>query len=721
MYNFNRSVLFSSISAVAIAVSPAVNSLTLEEIVVTAQKREENLQDVPIAIQAFSGDMLDQAGIDNTDDIGIVTPGVQMSQSGAASAVFIRGIGNQDGSGGQEGAVGTYVDGVWYGSVTGSALSFNNIERIEVLKGPQGTLFGRNTTGGVINVVTKSPSHETSGNISVGYGNYETFRYGLYATTGITENLAADISLFGQDQGEGFGENIVDGSDVNMREEINARTKWKYTGDVFAATFSAAVEDFSDDMGYARAVPPGSIALGGFLPLDDRQDIAHDGGSPEADNKNATLALTLDWSFDGFDLKSISAWKKDELDSFVDNDVGRLSVVNANIDFENEAITQEFQILSNDSDSDITWIMGLFLLDQESYATYTITGPAVFPAGLNDLRFFGTIETQSIAGFGEVAWHMTDATRLTVGLRYTRDEREITGGNEAFLFTDGQPFNGQSLGVAPTPKQEESWEEPTWRLVLDHQLTDDVMVYGSYNRGFRSGNYNTVAAAAPAFEPEILDAYEIGMKSDLLDQTLRLNLSAYYYEVSDLQFQTLQGVTTAIFNAAEAEIKGLDADVIWAATENLTFNMGVAYMDGEYTDFPNAQSNIPTGAGGNLPTPAIIDVTGNQVAGAPEWTANVGAQYMVMTDSGEYSVSVQGMHNGGFPWEPDGRLEQDSYTLLNLSVGWTSVDEVWGVSLTGRNLLDEDYSVTTRSQTGINDFYAAGKPLTYYVTLDYNF
>ena len=702
----------------------------IEEVIVTAQKRAESQQDVPISIQTVTGDLLEQIGITNTDDLGVMVPGLQMAQGGIANVAFIRGLGNQDASGAQEGSVATYVDGMWFGSVTGSALTFHNIERVEVLKGPQGTLFGRNTTGGVINIITKDPSHDPVFDVSLGYGNYDTVRAGLYGSGGLSESLAADISVHYSDQGEGYGDNQATGGEVNQREdEFSLRTKWKYGSDSFSAMFSAAYEEFSDDMGYARAMPDGgSVSVNGEFAPSDRRDVFLD-SEPIADFESTTFTLRLEKRFENFDLVSITGYKDDDLQSLADNDSSGAFILDADIDFGNESTTQEIQILSNDAEASLTWQAGLYYLDQSAFGYYEIIGPGaagILGPGvtLESLRFGGDIDTESIAGYGEITWNLSDDTRLTGGLRYTDDTREISGIIAQPFAIDGngfskEPSSGIDLGAIPSPDQKASFDEMTYRVVLDHHLRDNLMLYASYNRGFRSGNFNTVAPADPAFAPELLDAYEVGFKSELLDRRVRFNGAAYFYDVTDLQFQVLEGVSTVIVNAAEAEIKGFEFDVLFRATDDLDLEFAAAYMDGEYTSFPTATSNVPTPTAPTNTT-LVVDATGNQLAGAPELLVTGAARYTVEGDSGDYSFSLRATYNDGYPWEPDGRLEQDSYTIVNLSAGWRARSDKWGIRVNARNLLDEDYSVTTRAQAGLGDFYASGSPRTYYVTIDYS-
>ena len=717
---------------------PQLASAQLEEIVVTAQKRAESQQDVPIAISTITGESLAASGVNDTDDLGLATPGLQMNQGGVANLPFIRGIGSQDGTPAQDNPVATYVDGVLQSSVTGSALVFNNVERIEVLKGPQGTLFGRNTTGGVINIITKGPSEDTALDANVSYGNYETFSAGAYGTTGIADNLAADLSVYYSDQGKGYGKNLTLDKDINRREDdIELRSKWKWTGEDSALTFIAAYSEYSDDMGYARGVPKGSRDLTGGTTPSDKWDIRNDTAA-YADFKNYSGSVRFDKNFGVMDFVSITAWMRNELDSFTDNDFSPLYFNNAEVDFYERTATQEFQFLSNDADAKLKWIGGLYFFDQSAWGRYTIVGqqlqfnPPELGGPINTLQLNGRIESDSIAGFGEVTYNFTDRTRMTAGLRWTRDTREFDGNNKIMFGALADPNegffddpNGFLIKVVSPKAKKKHWTEPTYRLVFDHKFTDDVMGYASYNRGFRSGNFITAfgvgATPQEPFDPEFVDAYEVGMKSDLLGGNVRLNTSVYYYDVKDLQFQILQGVATITQNAAKAEIKGAELDLTWAATDILTFMFGASYIDGEYKSFPNAVSNVPLPGGSNAPVPISIDASGNQIGGTPEWMLTGAIMLSKETPSGKWGASLRATYNDGFPWEPDGRLRQDSYTILNASLEWRAPSDKWGVRFTGRNLLDDFYSVTTRSVNGQGDFWAAGRPRTYYVTLDYKF
>jgi iron complex outermembrane receptor protein len=728
----NKSATGCAFAIAAAIAAPQLARAELEEIVITAQKHAESQQSVPITVSTFTGADLADIGISDTDDLGVATPGLQMNQGGVANLPFMRGIGSQDGTPAQDNPVSTYIDGVLQSSVTGSAFSFNNVERIEVLKGPQGTLFGRNTTGGVINVITKDPSQKPVLNVDLSYGNYRTVSGGLYGSTGITDKLAADLAFYGSNQDKGYSNNLTLGKDVNKREgEFNLRSKWKWTGDSSAATFIMSYSKYSDDMGYVRGVPSvsGLLDFQGLPAPSNKWDVRNDTLN-YAHFKNAGFALKLEKSFANFDVLSITAWNKNELDSFTDNDFSGVYYNNAEVDFYERTATQEFQIQSNNK-SNLHWIAGVFYLDQSARGKYTIIGTQLSGPGINTLQLNGHIDSQSIAGFGEVAYNFTDKTRLTVGARVTQDERKFDGNNVIMFGALANPNEGffddpnGFLVTVPIPQGPKGkWTEPTYRAVIDHKITDDVMVYGSYNRGFRSGNFITAVGTdgvtpQKPFNPEFINAFEIGVKSELLERRLRVNAALYHYKVKDLQFQILQGVSTVTQNAAAATIKGAELAVTWQATHDLTLDLGSSFIDGHYSDFPNAITNIPVAPGVNAPS--VFNASGKQIGGSAKFTASGAATYKKQMPSGEYSLAARVSYNDGYPWEPDGRLVQNSYSIVNLTLGWRAPGDKWGVRLTGKNLGNEYYAVTERSVSGQGDFQASGSPRTYSLNVDYKF
>ncbi|MET0984229.1 MAG: TonB-dependent receptor [Steroidobacteraceae bacterium] len=727
------------------SLSLAAESTALEEIVVVAQRREENLQDVPISIQAFSEDALQNAGANNIAQLSTITPSLNMTQQLTSFTPSIRGVGSPDASAGQESTVATYVDGVYFAHANSSIFSFNNIDHVEVLKGPQGTLFGRNATGGLVHVITKDPTQETGFNGKMSYGDYDTVGAKLYGTTGITDSVSADLALFYQNQDKGWGDNLTTGADSERKKEKGVRTKWLITpSDDTEIRISADYAKLKTGQGIQKAVVPGSLGADGAIIF--AGCVAQIGGDPTAptlpqigacqpvgaaaatrapddfydtyaDNKElmrsrtAGAAARIDHSFGALDFVSISAYR----DTLVHDDFEQggfplpFVVIHIN-EQSHESFSQEFQLMSQMESWH--WIVGAYFYDDESGFTgpegISITGLATAaPQNIDAL-----IKTKSYAAFGEATYSFTDDTHLTAGLRVTHDKRSI----DQKIFISGTQV--------ATGDDSKKWTEPTYRVVLDHQLVESTMVYGSYSRGFKSGNYNvtgnySVPGSGPV-DPEFIDAYEVGTKSVLWDNRVQLNAAAYYYDVKDLQLARIEAGSLVTVNAASAEIKGFEMDFLANATDQLQVRGGFSYVDGEYKKFPNAPVFLPNplGIGGNIQTAA--DLSGKKLARTPKITWNLGGTFTVPSSMGEFALGANYYYNDGFTWEPAGRIEQDSYDLVSAFVSWKDPTEHWGVRIYGENLTDEEYASFALEQA-LGDNYAAAAPRTYGVELSYDF
>lgn len=719
----------------------AADISSLEEIVVVAQRREQNLQDVPISIQAFSEDTLLNAGVNNVGQLGMVTPSLNMTQQLLAFTPSIRGVGSPDASVGQESTVAMYVDGVYIANSNASIFSFNSVERLEVLKGPQGTLFGRNATGGLVHVITRDPSQESYVSGSVSYGNYDTTGMKLYGTTGISDNVAADLAVFFKDQGNGWGENLTTGTDVNATEEFGIRSKWLISpSENTDIRLTADYAELTSSVGIQKAIVPGAIGVDGQVyfagcvgglggnpaaPTPEQfgicqpiavanatkapEDFQDSYGAIPEENYSETMGFSarVDHSLGDVDFVSISAYRESEVTMDWEQGGFPLPFVVIHIDNQGyETFSQEFQLMSQGES--LEWIAGLYYYDDESGFVppdgITISGLLVGPTQ----KILALIDTKSYAAFGEATYSFTDATRLTAGLRWTKDERSI----------DHKVFVGGNL-VADVP-QEEEWNEPTWRLVLDHQITDATMVYGSYSRGFKSGNYNVTGVGKPAVNPEFIDAYELGMKSTLLDGRAQFNAATYFYDYKDLQLSRVEGGSLVTINAASAEIMGFEMDFLANVTSQLQLRGGFAWMDTEYTEFPNAPVYIPNafGLGGN--DLIALDLSGNELARAPEITFNIGGTYAIPVTSGEVLLGLNYYYNDGFAWEPSGRLQEDSYGLVNAFVSWRDASDSWGVRIFGDNLTDEEIKSFALEQA-LGDHYASSAPRIYGAEVSFSF
>ncbi|MGE4430322.1 MAG: TonB-dependent receptor [Sphingobium sp.] len=688
------------------------------EIIVTANRRTERLQDVPVAVAAYGAQELRSSGALNVQDLGNLTPGLTIANQSAGITPFIRGIGSVDNTLGQESAIAVYVDGVYYSSPYASLFSFNNIERVEVLKGPQGTLFGRNATGGLIQVITRDPSHTPTLEGSFSYGNYQTVRAQAYVSGPLSDTLAMDLAVMKSYQGKGYGWNHTRNSEVGFGGNDNAiRSKLMWTPD--DATTVKLTGDYSlttdSDQGSAKTYLPGSLSsLDGLGAPGGWWDVR--GGAYEAiRTEQYGGALHIEHDFNGANLVSISAYRRAKVIQSFDNDATPIVALDAYIDSQKtRTFTQEVQLMS-DSSSPIRWILGGFYLnDKSSFAAPNglgLFGSAVGTAALIQ----NTIETRSWSAFGEVTVPLGEKTEITGGLRYTSDQRKVYGKTD--VLTDSYP--GAPLLVSvPSTSQKFTEDQPSWRAVINHKFMPDIMVYASYNRGFKSGNFNAVSANDAPFKSEKVDAYELGLKSQLFDRKLRFNLAAFYYKYNNLQLSVLQGFNLTTVNAANSRIMGMDLDGEFVATRDLRLRFGLSVLDTEFTSFPNAQCSSRSPEG--LTSQFTCNATGNSLTRSPKFTATLSPSYGIDTDMGRFDISATYVYNSGFFWEPDNRIKQPSYSLLSGQIGWTEKDGHLGVKAFAKNLTNEKYALWMVA-FAFGDEYAAAPPRTYGVEVNFKF
>jgi len=693
----------------------------LEEIIVTAQKREQSLQDVPISVTAVSSDRMENAQVTDSYDLNLVVPNLNMMQALGYVKAFVRGVGASANGPGIESPIATYVDGVYYASAPGSLMSFLDVERVEVLKGPQGTLFGRNATGGLIHVISKSPSQEGEVSAQVSVGNYETLTANLYATGGLTENSAASIAIQHKDVGEGYGRNVFTGEDTYVYDETTVR------GKLSVDLADATTLDLSADY-YERE---GDFAYRPILGVDPLFLDSADGysSSPWDTNANASndviaetwgASAKLQHDFGWARLMSLTAYRDTEHNYFADVDATPVPVLS----FEggrngfDEQLSQEFQLLSSE-DSSVQWVAGIYYMDAESsFAPANVyfepEGPFSF---IPSNQINGTNTIDSLAIFGETTFAVTDSTSITAGLRYTDESNEINATKVLYSSVS------EAQIAQIVADQELEFEETTWRLVVDQKITDEAMLFVSYNRGFKSGGFNLGFPEDAPYDSEILDAIEVGLKSEFGGR-LRLNVSAFYYDYDQPQISYVQGGALGVRGVdGSAEIRGLDADVEFVASDNLVLFANIGVLDHEYDEFNNGTGytfNTEAGGFSQITDPAAQDFKGNKLPQVPDLTATLGADYSVSTDMGEFGFTVNLTHNDGFFTEADNLLSQDSYQLLNANLRWVSSDGHYNVMLWGKNLLDEEIAYQ-RIGGGFNGLEVYRPPMTYGITFGVDF
>jgi iron complex outermembrane receptor protein len=670
----------------------------LDEIVVTAQRRSERLQDVPIAVTAISGETADVLGVRDTESLNFATPGLNLARGTYKATVFLRGVGSFNQTAAAENSVAFYVDGVYMQSQQAAVLEFNNVDRVEVLKGPQGTLFGRNATGGVIHVITRRPSFDPSVEATVGYANYDRFESGVYATSGFSDSVAADIAVRYSTQDEGLGENQVTGNDVYTSRFFGARSKvLLLAGEDTEITFAGDYMRFKDQAGTALHIPQGSLGLDGSgYPGFYNTNESFDGYST---SRQYGGSVHVDHDFGPTRFVSITAYRDVRGKFLIDQDRAPIPAIRLETVEVNKTFTQEFQLQSG-SDSQLTWIAGAFFLhDKNGYLPLTVNRTVQYVEAVQ--------KTRSYALFGQATYPLTTTTNVTGGLRFTRDEREMDG---LIQSPQGNTIYDGTL--------KDTFEEPTWRLSLDHRFTDDVLGYVSYNRGFKSGIFSGSNPTQLAVNPEILDAYEIGVKTEWLDRRLRVNAAVFRYDFDDLQFSAVNQGQTSLFNAADARITGGELEITAVPVSNLTVQATLSVLDGEYRKFPGAVVFAPAPAGGNQQL--VIDASGFESVQTPPVTASLGVTYDIPIAEGGWSFGALYYYNDGFYWNVDRRLHEDSYHIVNGSIRYRTPSGRFDVTVWGKNLLDEKYSNYTNSN-GQADQVSPAAPRTYGVLFGFNF
>lgn len=553
---------------------------------------------------------------------------------------------------------------------------------------------------------------------SFSYGNYETVKAQAYVAGPLSDTLAVSVAGILSYQGEGYGRNVTLGRDVGFGGNDHAvrsklvwtpgdRTTVKLAGDYGLTTHS--------DLGSTKTFLPGAVSsLDGLGAPGGWWDVR--GGAIEGiRTEQYGASLNVDHDFGGVSLVSISSWRRSNVVQSFDNDATPIVALDAYIDSQRtRTYTQEIQLLSDPANS-LKWIVGGFFLDDRS-SFAAPNGLGLFGSAVGTAVLIqNTIKTRSYSAFGEVTIPLGESTEFTGGIRYTSDKRKIFGKTDVLAAsTPGAPI---VLSI-PSASQDNTENKPSWRAVLNHKFTPEVMAYLSYNRGFKSGNFNAVTASDAPFKSETVDAFEVGLKSKLFGNRVRFNLAGFYYKYSNLQLSVLQGFNLATINAANSRIMGVDLDGEVAVTNDFRVRFGAAYLDTKFQDFPNAQCSSRDAAG--LTSLFICDASGNNLTRSPKFTATISPSYGFDTNIGRIDLSATYVYNSGFFWEPDNRIKQPSYSLLSGQVGWTDESEHFGVKAFAKNLTNEKYALWMVA-FAFGDEYAAAPPRTYGVEVNFKF
>ncbi len=735
-------------------------SAQLEEIIVTAQHREQNVQDVPVSVTALGSEQIDKAGIFDANSIAVNVPGLSFAQFAPGQSLFaLRGVTSADDGAGLDNSAALFLDGVYIGRLAGINFDLFDLERIEVLKGPQGTLFGRNAIGGVISVVTQRPAQEFNAKVSTTLGNEGIFRYQGLVSGGITDNLAGKLVVNHREH-DGFVRNTLLDIDVRDEDQTSWRGQLLFTGDSSEWLLSAdSMDDSREGVGRYPLV-------NGAAPPTDYVDIAQDLGanrsfttaSPtegftERENQGTSLQGDIEFARGTFTtitgIRNVeSSWEMPSvgapLGGGYDLAAGVFgSDVIDDIEEEVDTFSQELRWTSNSGGGGrFNYVAGLYYFSEETDRqeqfridnNRVATGQVV--VGNEWTRTEN--ETTSTAAYAQGSYALNEQWTLTAGARYTKDDRDYRASaancalDDAAITGAGLPvsvctFNGARVGASLSIIAEafivdadENWSDFSPMASIQYRANPTIMYYATVSTGYKAGGFagsqGVAVAAGTPVEPEGVTNLEVGFKGDFLDNSLRLNATAFTMDYEDLQIVRFGPVPDSDFgtfqttNIGQADISGLEVDFIWQVSDQFQLSGNYAWLDTEADDL------IVEGFAGSA------DYSGSELRQAPTNTWSLVGEYRWSLASGALDFRVQYSHTDenhhDYPTLKD--TVTGEHDLLDALIRWTSVDESYKLSLWGKNLTDEAYSQHAY-RIGPGSIGAWNDPLTMGVTGTYQF
>lgn len=708
------------------------------DIVVTAQKRSESVQKIPIAVSAIGGDSLLTRGASNLSALGQVVPGLNVSEQVGQARLTLRGIGVDNISTGAESSVAFNQDGIFYSRSAAALASFYDIDRVEVLRGPQGTLYGRNATGGSVNIITNRPTPSLEGGINFTGGNYETLSGDGFVSGPLSSTVAGRLSFQVQHH-DGYGKNLVTGSDIDNKDSQAVRGQLLFTptdrleilvaGDYYRSRDRSNTYHYFGPGGQtvtgAPVVPTG-ILLGGFAASNPR-DIAtaHDPRA-RAEFYGARVDVAYEVS-DAVTVRSLSAYRRS--DYMVKSDISPISVelFPVTVKEKSDQFTQEFQ-LNIESDRN-KFVAGLFYLHETIDGSLaaplnllTVGGPDLFAQG-----FFagGRLKTDAAAAFAQDTYSLTDTLRLTLGGRYSWEKKKIDDQSD---FDFARPYSPTNVPLTPRHVDDQIFRSFTPKIGVDFDLGPRTLLYASFSKGFKSGTYN-LGSGGPPLKPEKVDAYEAGLKSTLLDGKLRANLAGFYYDYSDLQVGKVQNQLVVLENAATARIYGLEGEFIAKPVNGLTLNVNASWLHARFRDYITQDQARPAGDGTTIdPASGLpaFDLRGKTLPQSPNYTVDVGAEYAFQLENGTLTLRGESNWSGRVYFSPFNRpeLSQSAYSLQNAFITYDLGKGSWRATAFVKNIANKTIKSAGQVATTLLGSPIIGfvqPPRTYGVTLGYRF
>jgi iron complex outermembrane receptor protein len=718
---------WSALSTMALAqdAAPQDDVSALDEVVVTARRRDEALKDVPISVSALGEERLEQTGASDITALQQQTPNatVQVARGSNSTLIsFIRGIGQQDPLWGFEPGVGLYVDDVYIARPQGAVLDIYDVERIEVLRGPQGSLYGRNTVGGAVKYVTSGLSDMPELTLRGSYGSYDQIDLLAMGSVPLADNFRIGGAIASY-QRDGYGSNLNTGAEHYNKDVLAGRVsaEWEPRDDMSIRIAYDRVEDDSNPRHGHREIAGAGPGAG--VPDSVYDTYAGIGDENSVMNQGLSATVRLDLN-DNWTFKSITAWREGETDTVIDFDNTPAPTLDIPAYYADDQLTQEFQFLF-DYDR-IQGVIGYYYLDGHAEGAFdTIVGNLGIVIGTA-----GYVDTTSHAIFADVNLDLTERLHLGLGLRYTLDEKTGNVFRANYLGATRSPL----LGGTPRPvllqrtdyTRTKDFDQFTPRVALSYDLTDDLTTYASYSRGFKSGGFDMRGDAiltpdtVNGYDPETVDSYELGLKGAL--DRLSFAAAVFYNEYNDQQVTTqvpaVGGIASFVDNVGSSTFYGAEFEGRLRILDNLFANFAVGYLHSDFEEF--LRYNLGTGMYEDISDLVVLQ-------NAPEWTGYLGFTWLGDVAGGELAVTPSVSYRDSYSqFEfPNPLLDQEAYTLVDLSVVWTDPTDHWTIGLYGKNLTDEEYRVGGYNFPGatFNDSVIGyyGPPQTVTATIQFKF
>lgn len=739
---------------------PAVG---LDDVVVTARRIEESAQRTPLSISAFSGEALEEQGTRDVTDLQGAVPNLNIVQgrgSSNATNIYIRGVGQPDALQTFDPAVGVYVDDVYYSRIRGTQFDLLDLQRVEVLRGPQGTLYGKNTIGGALKLVTRTPDSGPYLNVSGTIGEYNEQALRLSGAAPMSDTVAVGGAFISSTR-DGYVTDPVTGAEYNDKDSLGVRLAAAITpSDAFRLDVAA---DYSrDDSGLTvgRALAPlfrtdlllGTATILQPAPAPDSEYDFQTRTTPGLPNsselEHSGVSAIATWTLsDAVTLKSISAYRDLSYADYIDIDATQFELGDVLVAVDQNQLSQEFQ-LAYDDGGPLTAVGGLYYLKEDITSHQEAYGDDIFAVAGLPVGFLRTIDddlqTESWAAYANASWRATEALRLSAGVRYTEESKD-------YFRTTTQDWTIPILGIPlvdaafapfradPTFAFEvsETWTDVSPMASIDYQITPDAMLYGRVSKGFKSGGFNGRAnnpGEQQPYDPETVLSYEIGAKTSWLDNRLRANVAAFHNNYEDFQARVSDCVADAtapggactialtVLNAGQLDISGVELELEARPIPALTLDAQVGYLEAAYGEFD--ETRVVGGA------EVVYDRSGQTPAFSPEWTTRLGAAYAFeLGDAGTVTLGGQARYRSEMALAVDNanivtgaefpEMFQDAYWLYDARLVWESADGRYSAGVYGRNLSDEVYKTDAQefsSVAGIRSAYY-GAPRTVSLTL----